>query len=396
MTTYFENQPTPDEINQKIKGYTSWLEIDLDNLTHNLAEINKHVGVPVMAVVKNNAYGHGLIPVTAHLETLGVKWCMVAKLYEAEKIREAGLKLDILNMDVLFTDEQYRNVVEKGITQCIYTREDADKLNSVASKLGKQARVFIKVDTGLNRIGVRYSEAAELIEYIHYLEFIDVLGIFSTFQQNQEDPKMLAKLLKVDKQLKDKGIDIPIRSMSSTDATFHNPDGWLDLVRPGMSLYGVYPEKKDLSAPVDLKQVLSYKARIEYVKNVKRGEGVTYWGRFIAPKDMRIGTIHAGFYDGIPREMANVGRILIDGKYKSSLGSVRLNHYLVDLDDVVAEKGTVVELIGREGENTLSKNAETAGWMVYSLLNHLHMNTPRVYYKNRQPVAILDPTNSQY
>jgi len=396
MTTYFENQPTPDEINQKIKGYTSWLEIDLDNLTHNLAEINKHVGVPVMAVVKNNAYGHGLIPVTAHLETLGVKWCMVAKLYEAEKIREAGLKLDILNMDVLFTDEQYRNVVEKGITQCIYTREDADKLNSVASKLGKQARVFIKVDTGLNRIGVRYSEAAELIEYIHYLEFIDVLGIFSTFQQNQEDPKMLAKLLKVDKQLKDKGIDIPIRSMSSTDATFHNPDGWLDLVRPGMSLYGVYPEKKDLSAPVDLKQVLSYKARIEYVKNVKRGEGVTYWGRFIAPKDMRIGTIHAGFYDGIPREMANVGRILIDGKYKSSLGSVSLNHYLVDLDDVVAEKGTVVELIGREGENTLSKNAETAGWMVYSLLNHLHMNTPRVYYKNRQPVAILDPTNSQY
>ena len=396
MTTYFENQPTPDEINQKIKGYTSWLEIDLDNLTHNLAEINKHVGVPVMAVVKNNAYGHGLIPVTAHLETLGVKWCMVAKLYEAEKIREAGLKLDILNMDVLFTDEQYRNVVEKGITQCIYTREDADKLNSVASKLGKQARVFIKVDTGLNRIGVRYSEAAELIEYIHYLEFIDVLGIFSTFQQNQEDPKMLAKLLKVDKQLKDKGIDIPIRSMSSTDATFHNPDGWLDLVRPGMSLYGVYPEKKDLSAPVDLKQVLSYKARIEYVKNVKRGEGVTYWGRFIAPKDMRIGTIHAGFYDGIPREMANVGRILIDGKYKSSLGSVSLNHYLVDLNDVVAEKGTVVELIGREGENTLSKNAETAGWMVYSLLNHLHMNTPRVYYKNRQPVAILDPTNSQY
>jgi len=177
--------------------------------------------------------------------------------------------------------------------------------------------------------------------------------------------------------------------MSSTDATFHNPDGWLDLVRPGMSLYGVYPEKKDLSAPVELKQALSFKARIEYVKQVSRGEGVTYWGKYVAPKDMRIGTIHAGFYDGIPREMANAGRILVDGQYKSSLGSVSLNHYLVDLDGVEAEKGTVVEIIGRNGENTLSKTAETAGWMVYSLLNHLHMNTPRVYYRNGDPVALL-------
>jgi len=390
MSNYFDNQPTPDEIKQKIRGYSSWLEIDLDNLSHNLEEIKRHVGVTVMAVVKNNAYGHGLIPVTAHLETQGVEWCMVAKLYEAVKIREAGLKLDVLNMDVLFTEEQYNKVVEADITQCIYTREDADKLNSEASKLEKKAKVFIKVDTGLNRIGVRHSKAADLIEYVHKLESVDVLGIFSTFQQNQEDPKMLAKLLAVDEKLKEKGIEVPIKSMSSTDATFHNPEGWLDLVRPGMSLYGVYPEKKDLSAPVDLKQVLSFKARIEYVKTVGRGEGVTYWGKFIAPKDMRIGTIHAGFYDGIPREMANVGRILVDGKYKSSLGSVSLNHYLVDLDGVDAEKGTVVEIIGRVGANTLSKTAEIAGWMVYSLLNHLHMNTPRVYYRNGEPIALLD------
>ena len=106
----------------------------------------------------------------------------------------------------MFAEEQYSKVVEENITQCIYTREDADKLNSAASKLGKKTKVFVKVDTGLNRIGVRYSEAAELIEYIHNLDFIDVHGIFSTFQQNQEDQKMLAKLLLVDKQLKEKGL----------------------------------------------------------------------------------------------------------------------------------------------------------------------------------------------
>jgi alanine racemase len=157
-----------------------------------------------------------------------------------------------------------------------------------------------------------------------------------------------------------------------------------------MSLYGVYPEKKDLSVPMDLKQVLCFKARIEYVKTVERGEGVTYWGRFIAPKRMRIGTIHAGFYDGIPREMANKGRVLVEGVYKPSLGSVSLNHYLVDLDGVNAEKGTVVEIISREGENTISKTAESSGWMTYSLLNHLHMNTPRVYIKKGEPFALLD------
>ena len=394
MSLYFENQPNPSEIRERMRGYSSWLEINLDNIGNNLRELQNHTKTTIMAVVKNNAYGHGLVPVTAYLESQGVEWCMVAKLYEALKLREAGLKLNVLCMDVLFTSEQYKSVVDKEITQAIYTQEDADKLQEAALKAGKNATVFVKVDTGLNRVGVRHSEAAEFIEYVYKLSMVDVVGIFSTFQQNPEmDKEMLAKLLAVDATLKKKGINIPIRSMSSTDATFHNPKGWLDLVRPGMRLYGDYPEKKDLSAPVDLKQALSLKARIEYVKTVERGEGVTYWGKFVAPKRMRIGTIHAGFYDGIPREMANKGRILVDGVYKSSLGSVSLNHYLVDLDGVDVEKGSVVEIISETGENTISKTAETAGWMTYSLLNHLHTNTPRVYYLNGEPVALLNPVN---
>jgi alanine racemase len=396
MSTYFDTQPSREQILERMKGYSSWFEIDLDNLRHNLSEIKRHTGTDIMAVVKNNAYGHGLIPVTAYLELQGVKWCMVAKLYEALMIRKAGLSLGILNMDVLFTDNQYRSVVNNDITQTIYTREDADKLNKAAKELGKTAKVFVKVDTGLNRVGVKYTEAADLMEYIHGLSGIQVLGIFSTFMQDPESDKvMLDRLLAVDEQLKQRGINIPIRSMSSTDATLHYPEGWLDLVRPGMSLYGVYPEAKDLSAGVTLKQVLCFKARIEYVKTVEKGESVTYWGKFIAPMRMRIGTIHAGFYDGIPREIANRGRILVDGVYRSSLGSVSLNHILVDLDGVQAEKGTVVELISREGENTLSKTAETAGWMAYSLLNHLNYFTPRVYYLDGELVALLDNTISK-
>ncbi len=149
----------PDIIREKRKGFTSWLEIDLDNLGYNLKQIQERVGVTVMAVVKNNAYGHGLIPVTKYLEEQGVEWVMVAKLYEAVMIREAGLSLNILCMDALFTEEQYRSVVKKGITQTIYTKKDAETLNEVYPKsliwLPRLSSRWILVSTGLEYATLR-------------------------------------------------------------------------------------------------------------------------------------------------------------------------------------------------------------------------------------------------
>jgi len=388
---YFKDQPSPEEISEKLKGYTSWLEINLDNIGFNLRNIRNRVGVEVMAVVKNNAYGHGLIPVTAYLDSQEVRWVMVAKLREAEKIKELGLTVNVLNMDVLFTESQYRSVVEKGITQTIYTLEAAEKLSKAAKRLGKTAAAFVKVDTGLNRVGVKYSEAADLVERIQRLPSIEVQGIFSTLQQRPEqDEAMLKRLLDVDGELKSRGIDVQYRSIASTDSVFHNPGMWLDMVRPGMSLYGVYPEPKDASCGLRLRQALQLKARVEHVKWVEAGESVTYWGRFVAPKKMKIGTLHLGFYDAIPREMANKGKVVSDGKIRGSLGSVSLNHYLVDLTDVVAAKGDEVTVIGESGENDLYNTAATAGWMTYSLLNHINAFMPRVYYRGGEPVALLE------
>lgn len=388
---YFKDQPSADEIGEKLRGYTSWLEINLDNVGFNLRNIRDHVGVEVMAVVKNNAYGHGLIPVTAYLETQGVRWVMVAKLREAEKIKEAGLAVEVLNMDALFTDSQYRSVVEKGITQTVYTMEAAQRLNEAAESLGTVAEVFVKVDTGLNRVGVRYSEAAELIEAIHALPYVEVEGIFSTLQQRlEQDRVMLKRLIEVDQSLKAREIDVEYRSIASTDSVFHNPDMWLDMVRPGISLYGVYPEPKDASSSLRLKQALQLKARVEHVKWVEEGESVTYWGRFVAPKRMRVGTLHLGFYDAIPRELANKGKVVVKGKVRGSLGSVSLNHYIVDLTDVEAEKGDEVTVISESGENDLYNIASTAGWMTYSLLNHMNPFTPRVYNRGGKPVALLE------
>jgi alanine racemase len=390
-SAYLANQPTSSEIQEKIEGYTSWLEIDLDSITHNLQEIRGRVGVEVMAVVKNNAYGHGLLPVVAHLSENGVRWFMVAKTYEAMAIRDAGIPGHVVNMDAVFTEGQFDAIVESGITQVVYTEDIAKRLSAAASRAGKEAEAFVKVDTGLRRVGVDHSEAADLIERVVALPGVTVKGIFSTFMQNPEqDGAMLKRLLEVDRDLRDRGIDIEFKSMASSDAVFHNPDGWLDMVRPGMSLYGVYPEAKDVSSGLDLRQALALKARVEHVKWVEEGDSVTYWGRFIAPRRMKVGTLHVGFYDGVPREMANKGRIKVGGEYRGSLGSVSLNHYLLDLTSIDASPGDVVEVIGREGENSLVKMAEASGWMVYSLMNHLNPFTPRVYLREGKPVALLD------
>lgn len=387
---YWLKQPKPSEIRRKMEGYGSWLEIDLEAITNNLAEVRKHTKAEVMPCIKNNAYGHGLLPVAAHLEDKGVKRVLVAKTREAVQIRE-NTGLGALNMDPLWSPEQYEISVAKGVTQVVYTLEAAKVLSMAAEKLGVDAGVFVKVDTGLRRVGVWHEEAPALIEKITKLPRIRLEGIMSTLMQDPErDGQQIVRIKEVAEECLRRGVEPGALSLASTDATLNNPEAHLDLVRPGMSLYGVYPEPKDVSSGPKLRQALCWKARIEYAKTIRRGDSVTYWGKFVAPEDMRIGTVHVGFYDGVPREMANKARILVDGKYRSSLGSISLNHILLDLRGVDAKQGNVVEVISRTGENDLSRFAGTAGWMTYSILNHLNPYTPRVYTKNGEPVALLE------
>ena len=273
----------------------------------------------------------------------------------------------------------------------MFTEEAAQGLSRAAVELGKGAGVFVKVDTGLRRVGVLYDRAADFIEEAASLPGVRIEGIFSTFMQTREqDEVMLARFLEVDAELTRRGIEHGVRSMASNDAIFHFPEAHMDLVRPGMSLYGVYPEPKDVGVGLELEQVLAMKARVELVKWVEEGDSVTYWGRFIAPKKMMIGTVHTGFYDGLPRELANKGKVLYDGELRDMLGSISLNHVVVDLTGTGARAGDAVEIIGRQPGNTVNDIATTAGWMVYSLFNHLNARTPRVYYENGEAVELLE------
>jgi len=293
-------------------------------------------------------------------------------------------------MDVLFRTEQYARVVEKGIVQTVYTLEAAEKLEAAAAAAGVVCRVFVKVDTGLNRIGVKYTEAAALIASISRMPHVEVIGMYATFMQiPDQDKMMLERFSAVDDALCRRGIRVPIKSMASSHAILFHPEGFLDMVRPGLILYGVSPPDP-APTPLQLRQALQLKARIEHAKWVEKGESVTYWGRFTAPKRMRIGTLHLGFYDGLPRELANKGTVRVDGAYRSSVGSVSLNHYLIDLSETQAEKGDEVTVIGNQGAISIAKTAETAGWLPYSLLNHLHPSLPRIYFRGGEPAALLE------
>lgn len=389
---FFRSQPSPKEIEERKEGFQSWIEIDLDRVGFNLEQIRSHTGVEVIPCVKTNAYGHGLVPIVAYLMRQGVRRVLVAKLGEALQLRDAGLTCGVINMDPLFSDRQYETVVDREITQTVFSRVTADTLSGEAQRRRRDAGVFIKVDTGLGRVGVRHDEAAELVEYVSRLPGIQLEGVYSTFTEEKEfDRVQLERILALDEELRRRGIDAGTRSMASSNAVFHFPEGYLDAVRPGLMIYGVYPEEEDRGAGLELRQALSFKARIEHVKWVGAGESLTYSRRFVAPRRMKVGTIHVGYSDGYPRGLTRKGVVRVGGVVKPVLGTVSVNHHVVDIDEVDVGVGGVVEVVSRDGENSIESLSKLAGIMPYSFCVDLNPLTPRVYFEGGRPVALSEP-----
>jgi alanine racemase len=389
---YFGYQPSPDEIAERVVGYPSWLEVDLDSIGFNLEQVRRRTGVEVIPCVKTNAYGHGLVPVVAYLMTRGVRRFLVAKLWEAMQLRGAGLDCGVINMDPIFTEGQFDAVMENRFVQTVFNRSVADGVSGAAQRLGTEAEVFVKVDTGLNRVGVRHREAADLVEYVQSLPGLRVGGLFSTFVESPEfDRVQLERMLAVDAELRKRGIEVPLRSMASSHDIFHFPESYLDAVRPGLMLYGVYPEPADREAGLELRPAMAFKARLEHVKHIEKGESVTYSRRFVAPRRMKVGTVHAGYSDGYPRELMMKGLIRVGDAIKPVLGTVSVNHHVVDLDGTGAEVGDVVELVSREGENTMERLCAIAGIEPYKFCVGLNPLTPRVYLDRGRPVALSEP-----
>ncbi|TFH16084.1 hypothetical protein E4H04_07230, partial [Candidatus Bathyarchaeota archaeon] len=203
MSSYFAKQPSESEIKERIKGFSSWLEIDLDAIGFNIEQVRARTGGEIIPCVKSNAYGHGVVPIVAYMMTQGIKHVLVAKLYEAMQLRDAGLGIGVVSIDPLFSDADYDKVVANNITQTIYQPEPAKRLNEAAGKVGRVTPIWVKVDTGLGRVGVRWSDAAEFIVEISKLEHLRLDGIFSTMSEADElDRLQVQRMLDIEKACK--------------------------------------------------------------------------------------------------------------------------------------------------------------------------------------------------
>ena len=357
--------------------FDPWLEINTKNLAWNVSQVRKRAGNrPIMAVVKCNAYGHGLVGVAQALENQGIRHFAVVKVQEAAALRENGITGTILNFGP-FSRQEAEQIVRRDISQSVFS-EAVEFLAEAARQLNKQAKVHIKVDTGLSRVGVPYYQALPFIEGVASMPDITIEGIFTTLTQEADfDGLQVERLLQVCDEAKKKGISVGIRHAASSDAVANLPSSFLDMVRPGNCLYGFEPLPN-----LDLKPVMTLKTRVILVKKVRPGDTIAYHRRHKVEKETLLATLPLGYSDGYPYQAVNKAKVLIHGRRWPLIVYMSANHVTVDVTVSEGIKiGDEVVLFGTQEGHTISLTevAEWANSTVYKVAAGMNAFLPRIF-----------------
>jgi alanine racemase len=373
-----EPAPTASSVN----GPDARIELDRAAIQHNIEQIRSRVGErPVMGVIKCNAYGHGLVPFAKELAAAGVEHLAVGKLDEALRLRAAGLGGTILNFGP-FADAEAEGIVGAEISQAVWTDQVA-RLDAAAAKLGSKAKVHVNVDTGLGRVGVVYREAPAFLKTLGALKNVVIEGVFTALAEDPEhDPEQLSRLETIATGAKKAGIEIGLRHAASSAAVIDQPEAHLDMVRPGIALYGFYPNTRTRDArPIDLRPVLSLRAKVVMVKTLQPGDAVGYHRAFVAEKPTRLATIPVGYSDGFPPKVIGKAEVLIRGKRFPLVGMVTANHCEANLgDDASIAIGDEAVLIGAQGDERIAGEtlSDAAGFSEYKLGIGMSALLPRI------------------
>jgi alanine racemase len=362
-------------------------EVHLDRIVWNLAQLKKLVKTRVMAVVKANAYGHGIVDVSRALEKAGADCLMVGKLEEAVALREAGVRCPILNFGP-FDKPDCAEIVKRNISQSVYTG-DAAFLHEAALKQRRKTSVHIDIDTGMSRTGVSYKQALPLIEKMASFSHLKMDGIMTTLTEDPEfDREQVRRLLEVCSAAKKKGISSGLRHAASSAGILASPEFHLDMVRPGITLYGYYPnvqtQKEDA---LDLRPALKLFARVVFIKDLEPGDSASYHRVFVAQRQTRVATVGIGYSDGYPPQLGGNGSVLIRNKRFPVLNAVTSNHLMVELgEDRDVRIGDEVVLIDPDRRSGLTADvlAEQSGISDYKILIGLNPRLPRI---SRQEAA---------
>jgi alanine racemase len=358
------------------------IEVNLAHIRWNLAQVRNRAKVPVMAVVKANAYGHGLVGTSEALEKAGAHSLMVGKLQEAVALREAGIRCPILNFGP-FDRSDGSEIIQRGISQAVFT-EEAAYLEEAAAGLGKGASVHIDIDTGMGRTGAALGQALPLIEKIASFSHLKIEGVCTTLTEDPDfDKEQLRLFLEVCASAKARGISLGFRHAASSAALFYSSEFALDMIRPGITLYGYYPNARTSKADsLGLKPALKLWARVIFIKELAAGEAFSYLRAFKAEKNMRVAAIGIGYSDGYPFLFGGKAQVLIRKRRFPVLGAVTSNHSMVGLgDDREVQVGDEVTLIDPDRDSGLAADdlAEASGVADYKILIGLNPLLPRTY-----------------
>lgn len=370
-----------------------YAKIDLDAVTYNMEQMKQRVNgnTKIMAVIKSDGYGHGAVQVAEVLEKYDYIWGFaVATLDEAVVLRTEGIKKPILVLGCIFPD-QYLEMLDNDIRMNVYTEEMAKEISYMARREGKTAYLHIKLDTGMARLGFAVNdESVDAIARISKLPNVNMEGVFTHFAKADETDKtftenQISQFVMMTEKLRERGVTFPYEHCANSAAIIDVEDARFDIVRAGISTYGLYPSDEVKKDAVHLKPVLALKSHVAFVKEIEAGTPVSYGGTFVAEKKMKIATVPVGYGDGYPRSLSGKGYVLIRGKKANILGRICMDQFMVDVTDIEGVSfGDKVTLIGRDGNESISVEclSELSGRFNYEFICALGKRIPRVYVKN--------------
>ncbi|KFN48982.1 alanine racemase [Arenimonas composti] len=361
------------------------IRVDLDALAHNLKTLRAHAGVPVMAVVKANAYGHGLVPVGRHLQAVGVEQLGVAFLEEGVALRQAGVTVPILVMGGIF-GPQASELIQHDLMITVSSLDKLRLVEAAAEALGRRAQVHLKIDTGMERIGVHARNAGPFIEAAVASAWCDIRGIYSHLARADEPDspataQQLERFLDACAHFERLGAPMPQRHLANSGGLLWFPRTHLDLVRPGIALYGVMPDPA-LPSPLPLRPALSLRSQVVYFKVVPKGHPVSYGGTWTPDVDTRVITVPIGYGDGWPRALSSRGEVLVRGHRRPIVGRICMDQFMADIGpDGSAWNEDEVILIGEQDGHAIRCEdvAAAAGTIPYEILVNLNLRIPREY-----------------